>query len=177
MPSLDRARRVWGVWGLGKTWWSPLPCRPTLLLGYILRKNYTKNKQRRGTMKLEKQIHISRFWAHKKEDNLSAKWQFCIKEVDVVTGGILTMQSTHVSDLWSCHTKVRQQLVGEKAGAAKCDEITWTEKRSIKATPENTWTSTPKIDIATSPQEQKNWSGLLPLNSLGAPFPFSVVGW
>jgi len=38
---------------------------------------------------------------------------------------------------FSGYSKVRQQLMGEKAGTAKCDEITWTEKRSIKATPEN----------------------------------------
>jgi hypothetical protein len=34
--------------------------RPTLGLGCILRKNYTKNMQRRGMMNVGKKIHISR---------------------------------------------------------------------------------------------------------------------
>ncbi len=113
---------------------------------------------------------MSRFSKRKEHENyLSAKWRSHVKDGDGETGKIRKMRSTHVSDLRSCHTAARQQLVGEKAGGAKFEDITWTVKTSsgAKATPENTWISPPNIATATSPPWAEKLALPIVLGSVG----------
>jgi hypothetical protein len=46
-------------WELGKEWWSPLPCRPTLVVGIIFKKElYKKQAKKRHNETCKESTHM-----------------------------------------------------------------------------------------------------------------------